>query len=178
LKLTPRLAAAVIALFSFFACAGAAQADRGVVGSFGASQTGDGEIAAPAGVDVYAATGDVYVSDAAKARVQRYDADGNFELAWGWGVADGAEEFQICTSDCQAGVPGSAAGQLSEPRAIAVDQSDGSVYVFDYGSGRIDKFDKDGNFLRAFGWGVLDGAGELQACTTSCQAGSVGAGAG
>jgi NHL repeat len=153
---------------------------RGVVGSFGGAGSGDGEIGSGAGVGVYGTTGDVYISDGMTYRVDRFDADGNFELAFGWGVADGSDEFQICTSGCQAGTPGAAAGQFSEngPRSIAVDQSDGSVYVSDAANMRIQKFDEDGNFLRAFGWGVLDGSAELQACTTVCRAGIGGSGAG
>lgn len=175
------LALATLLALSLFAVS-IAQADRGVVGHFGEAGSGDGQISFGAGVDVYAATGDVYVPDSWNQRIDRFDADGNFELAFGWGVDDGSEEFQVCTGGCQAGNPGSGAGQFAGPyqgpRALAVDQSDGSVYVLDPGNARIQKFDKDGNFLRAFGWGVLDGSPELQACTTTCQAGVFGSGAG
>lgn len=162
--------------------ASVAQASRGVVGKFGEAGSGDGQILYGPGLDVYAATGDVYVSDAFNQRIDRFDADGNFELAFGWGVVDGSDEFQICASGCLAGLPGSGAGQFpgpfQGPRAIAVDQTDGSVYVLDAGNARIQKFGPGGEFLFAFGWGVADGNPELQVCTTLCQSGLPGSGAG
>jgi hypothetical protein len=38
-----------------------------------------------------------------------------------WGVDDGANEFQICTSDCQAGSLGSGDGQFNAPFGVAAD---------------------------------------------------------
>ncbi len=67
----------------------------------------------------------------------------------------------ICT-------PGSAAGKCGGSQAVAVDQSSGEVYVADAGNHRIDVFDSSGHFLRAFGFGVRDGAKELETCTTLC----------
>ncbi|MCW2989066.1 MAG: hypothetical protein JWM24_2004 [Solirubrobacterales bacterium] len=69
--------------------------------------------------------------------------------------------------------PGSGAGQCDNPVAVAVDQSTGSptsgyVYIGDENNRRIDVFDSAGHFIRAFGFGVLNGAKELQTCTTSC----------
>ena len=50
----------------------------------------------------------------------------------------------------------------------------------DRGNDRIDVFTASGSFVRAFGWGVLNGASELQVCTAAsgCQAGLAGDGPG
>jgi hypothetical protein len=162
------------------ALASLAQADRGVVGHFGEAGSGDGQIGYGYGVAVNGASGDVYVADLLNPRVEHFDMDGNFLGAFGWGVDDGAEEAEICTSGCRSGNSGAGAGQFSSggSRAVAVDEADGSVYVLDTGNFRIQKFDAEGNFERAFGWGVADGAEELQSCTTSCQSGNSGNGSG
>src|ERR1700722_840265 len=73
---------------------------------------------------------------------------------------------------------GSGAGQCFPPRGRAVDQSSGDLYVADTGNNRIDEFNQAGTFIRAFGWGVLNGAEELQQCTATCQPGLGGSRAG
>ncbi len=82
-------------------------------------------------------------------------------------------DVSVCT-------PGTAAGQCEEPQGVAVDNETGRLYVADRGNNRIDVFESDGTFVRAFGWGVDTGAKELQTCTTAskCQAGTPGAGTG
>jgi hypothetical protein len=54
----------------------------------------------------------------------------------------------------------------------------GHVYVGDSDNRRIDVFTAWGEFVEAFGWGVLDGKAELQSCTTACLPGLEGSGAG
>ena len=76
------------------------------------------------------------------------------------------------------GSAGSGAGQLRNPKGVAVDQSTGDVWVVDTGNSRVDDFSSDGSFIEAFGWGVADGASQLETCTTTCQAGLSGSGAG
>lgn len=170
---------------TFLAVAPNALAARGVVGKFGSQGSGDGQLGSAFGggaygVDVYEATGDVYVADTGNLRIVRFDSDGNFERAFGWGVADGSDEFQVCASGCGVAQPGDAGGQFSGagPTSMAIDQSDGSVYILDIGNYRIQKFDLDGNFEFALGWGVADGSAELQVCTSGCQAGIAGSGNG
>ncbi len=92
------------------------------------------------GVAVNDETHDVYVADTGEHRVDEFQADGTFMRAWGWGVADGLSMLETCgpealppTSTCKAGLSGSAAGELAEPRFITVDNyaggSRGDVYV-------------------------------------------------
>jgi hypothetical protein len=61
---------------------------------------------------------------------------------------------------------------------VAVDRANGDIYLADSGNHRIDEFEPDGTFVRAFGWEVdsASPASELQSCTilTGCQAGSAG----
>jgi hypothetical protein len=72
------------------------------------------------------------------------------------------------------GEPGSGAGQLQAPEGVAVNDTTGDVYVADVGNARIDEFEADGKFLRAWGWGVATGAAALETCTTTCEKGLTG----
>ncbi len=74
-------------------------------------------------------------------------------------------------------------GSGGNPQAfgMAVDRASGDIYVSDAGNNRIDEFDGSGNFVRAWGWGVIasSGASEFQVCTgTGCASGRSGSGAG
>jgi hypothetical protein len=75
---------------------------------------------------------------------------------------------------------GNGAGECSSITGIATDPSTGDVYVADSSNYRISVFSVWGTFLKAWGWGVLDGKSELQTCTTQtgCQRGLEGAGDG
>jgi len=73
---------------------------------------------------------------------------------------------------------GTGAGQTRNPNGLAVDFETGRLFVADTKNNRIAVFDEDGNFERAFGWGVKDGKAQFQVCTTSCLEGIAGSGAG
>jgi hypothetical protein len=81
---------------------------------------------------------------------------------------------------------GSAAGRLDNPGAIAADPTTGHLYIGDrFNNSRISEFDAWGEFIKAWGWGVADGAPELETCgpgatppTATCQQGIAGSGAG
>jgi len=91
------------------------------------------KLSKPSGVAVNESTGDIYVVDSANNRVERFGETGAFIAAWGWGVSDGKEEYEVCTSACKAGLAGTGAAQFNSPEAIAVDNtagpSSGDVYV-------------------------------------------------
>jgi hypothetical protein len=83
------------------------------------------------------------------------------------------------------GEHGSGAGQLDLTLAggsggIATDPDTGHVFVTERGNNRISEFTAWGEFVKAWGWGVRDGAAELQTCSeeTGCQQGLEGTGAG
>jgi hypothetical protein len=77
------------------------------------------------------------------------------------------EEFEHCTG-----------GQFNHEYGwgIDVDTSTGDVYVSDPKASRIQKFDQDGNFILTWGFGVKNGANELQVCKApeTCQDGIYG----
>jgi hypothetical protein len=101
-------------------------------------------------------------------------------LTIGVPVARAAAPFEF------GGPEGSGAGELNEPKGIAVAQESGDVFVADRNNRRISEFGPDGEFLLSFGWGVKDGTTEtLQTCgpeatppTAGCAAGIPGDGAG
>ena len=125
--------------------------------------------------------GDLYVGDTDNNRVDKFDPSGRFVEAWGWGVVNGAEELQKCTTSCQQGNFGSGAGQLNQPLGVAVDSSSGDVYVVDNGRHRVQKFTSNGEFVLMFG-GHVNKKTNGDVCTkveaTQCQEGTEGVAAG
>lgn len=198
-----------LALGLVLALASLAFASKGVDSTFG-TKSGTpalgGTFNAPEGVAVRQSTGQIYVADKENHRIQRFGVDDNgtpgdpsddvhvFERAWGWDVvqAGGAGDtvdgsFEICTvaSQCQAGVPGGDGGQFGEGTqavALAIDQVSGAVYATDVRNRRVQKFDADGSFLRAWGSDVVasgpgnDGGAEIcvPAVGDVCKAGESG----
>jgi hypothetical protein len=74
---------------------------------------------------------------------------------------------------------GAASGGCDGPEAIAIDASAKRLYAADFRNDRVDVFDVEtGDFIEAFGWGVLDGKSKLQVCTVTCRKGLVGDGSG
>jgi IPT/TIG domain/NHL repeat len=157
---------------SFETCTSTSTCRAGLAGG------GAGQLDYPQGVATDS-SGDVYVAEVNGNRIDEFSAVGAFIRGYGWGVVDGMSHFETCTSTCRAGVPGGGAGQLNLPAGVAVDPS-GDVYVADFGNSRIDEFSAVGVFIRAYGWGVVDGASSFETCTSSstCRAGLAGGGAG
>jgi len=144
---------AVSALFLLLASAPAADAApkkiAGIIGEETDAPGDPGEFRTPAGVAVNQTTGEVYVVDQDRNRIQRFEADGDFIS--------------------QFGSPGSEEGQFTFQSLpdIAIDPTDGSVYVADSGNNRIQKFSEDGTFLYTFGWNVdiANPSEEFEICT-------------
>lgn len=104
-------------------------------GSFGdlnAGTANDGTFNEPWGVAV-GPDGSVYVSDTWNHRVQKFDANGQFQKAWGI--------FGLSTEGPD---------RLYGPRGIEVD-AQGQVYVADTGNKRIVIYDSNGTYLGEFG---------------------------
>jgi sugar lactone lactonase YvrE len=123
------------------------------------------------------ADGNIYVLDTGNHRVQKFDHDRNFLLAWG-SKGDGEGQFLAAPSiavgpdgrvyvsdenrhDVQMfdsegtflgafGESGFGDGQFNVTAGVAVDQS-GDVWVSDYTSGRIQRFSADGEFRGVWG---------------------------
>jgi hypothetical protein len=122
----------------------------------GLSGSGNGQFLG--GVKVAVDSSDViYATDSSNGRIQRFSSNGNYLNQWG--------------------SPGTGAGQLGLPQQIAFD-SVGYIYVAEGLNHRVQKFDSSGNFERMWGWGVDTGASAFEVCTSTCQAGISGDGAG
>lgn len=118
------------------------------IGVAGAAGKGPGQFSFPRAVAVDG-QGRIYVADSGNNRVQVFNADGSFLRQFG----------STCKLDTREGCQGDGRGQFNEPWGIAVD-GDGNVYVADTWNHRVQKFDKDGNFVAM--WGVFESTdGEL-----------------
>jgi DNA-binding beta-propeller fold protein YncE len=76
------------------------------------------------------------------------------------------------------GAGGAGDGQFANAYGTAVNPASGDVYVVDQFGYRVEQFDASGTFVRAFGWGVADGNGAAETCTSNCQGGIPGSGDG
>ena len=151
---------AALALLLICSASARALSQRGHIpaGSFGATLAGEGDTAMsdPSAVAVDEASGDTYVLDTGNSRVLRFGPapERRFLEAWGYGVADGAKQYEQCTSKCGPGIAGVHAGQFNLPVAIAVDNSPGpshgDVYVAanrTFKEAAVDKFTAEGKPL-------------------------------
>ncbi len=172
--------AGVVAYLCGLACVLGAGVVPGVAAAntqFGETGTGAGQISGPIGVainndPVSLFYGDVYVADSNNNRLDRFSSSGSFQLAWGWGVASGANELQTCMATCRRGPPEEQnppqpvnTGAVSFPSGVAVDSnplssSAGDVYVVQAGDiQRVEKFGPSGEFLLMFGGDVNETTG-------------------
>ncbi len=165
------------AAFSLLVCLGlfvsGASADVDVC-SLGGVAGEAGACSEPKGVAVDSQDGLLYVADSGNNRVDVFDVgSGDFLLAFGWGVRSGAGAAQTCgpaatppSTSCQTGLAGSGAGQLNEPKGIAVDNDATSaafhdIYVFDGPNKRIERFHPSGEFVLSIG-SAGGGAGQFE----------------
>lgn len=174
---------------------GSGEGSKQVAGFIGGARglSAGGQFTEPSDVAIYrggAGGGHkIFVTEAAQginSRVQRLDAHGNFELAWGRDVVragssgDIGHGPEVCGVDtsgptgCKHAPPGAGAGELRMPTAISVSENSGDVYVMDQGNRRVQRFDLDGRFLSAWGWGVSTGAARFEVCRAGCRAGRIG----
>jgi DNA-binding beta-propeller fold protein YncE len=169
---------ALVLMFGLFG--GSAQAAPETIAEFG---EGAGEVSTPLGAAVNRATGDLYIADINNFRIDRFDEEGEFSLAWGWGVRDGLETgLQTCgpeavppSSLCFKGFPNAGPGGMY-PSGVAVDQASGAVYVADFILQRVTKFSSSGDFLFMVGRNVnetkVGEGGATQAEKNICTAAS------
>jgi hypothetical protein len=151
----PPLLLACLAFTLCFALLAAGRASAAVP-SFGAWGQGAGEFEEPQGIAVNQGSKEVFVADRNNNRVDVFSGSGVFLRAWGWGVANGAEELQTCTTRCLTGTDGPGAGEFDFPEGVAIDNdplssSHGDVYVLDAENNRVQKFTASGEFILMFG---------------------------
>ena len=117
----------------FEICTTAIDCQAGSAGGLG------GEMNSPIGLATDA-SGSVYVADTSNFRIQKFDASGAWQRAWGKDV-NGGGAFGVCTvaSSCLAGTLGTLGGEMNQPRGLATDAS-GSDYVAEFSNRRIQKF--------------------------------------
>jgi hypothetical protein len=169
----------------------AAVAAKGVTGFFGSKGTATGQLETPRGVAVNQSTGNVYVADSANNRVDVFDPNGKLLRAFGQDVVvngspgNNGEGFEICvpaTGDvCKNGItsqPPTSGGAMNSPQGIAINQSSGDVYLTEQGNLRVQRFDSNGNFIRAWGRNVVAkgpdnqaGGAEVQTVTVKATSG-------
>lgn len=182
-RLRTGLAAAVATALSLLAPA-AASADLSLVAQWGSAGTGNGQFQVPNGVAADAA-GNVYVVDGNGNRVEKFDSNGTFLLAFGGsGTFNGPGHLGLDpqgnplvvdegnyrvvkyspdgTRLTQYGAFGQNPGQFkSNPKGAAADSA-GNIYALDSGAGgKVNVYAPDGTFVRSFG-SAGAGAGQWQ----------------
>ena len=87
--------------------------------------------------------GSIYVGDVKLERVSQFDAAGGFVRAFGAGVVDGADAFEVCTltSGCRAGHQSAIPGATSQPFGVA-EACRGGLFVAESTAGvsRVERF--------------------------------------
>jgi RHS repeat-associated protein len=121
--------------------------------TYGATGTAKGDFEDSNGIAINKSTGAVYVSDGSNDRIQEFSEAG--------------------VAGKEIGKKGAGAGEFEKPVAVALDSS-GDLWVADYTGQRIEEFNKEGTFLKAFGWDVNKNEGKLEVCTTTCKVGKAG----
>ncbi len=110
------------------------------------------------------------VADKAAERIQIFDtASGTPILVLGRDV--GGAGTDICNAGCSTGTTGTAEGQFTSPEGNGV-ATDGSFWVAEPTTFRIQHFDTSGSFLKMWGKGVDGATGFI--CTGGCSSGTTG----
>ena len=119
----PVAALALLVALAFLTVGAApAQAGKTLDSILGSTGTGAGQFGNLGGVEVRQSTGQIYVVDRGNHRVQRFAADGTFELMWGRDVkVGGVTTHEVCTAadaDTGSGGVGSRAGRRAASPSI------------------------------------------------------------
>ncbi len=131
-------------------------------GSFKGSGTNELKLPVGIGIDNSGgpSDGSIYVGDKTDARVNKYDANGNFLFMFGDGVNE-TSGGDVCPrpgfpgDTCKAGVAGSGPGAFTNPKYVIVDwtagPSSGDVYVLDPDTELVQKFTEGGELITTWG---------------------------
>ena len=146
----------------------------------GTAGSEEGQFYNPFGVAVHYQTGNIYVGEQSNNRVQVFDKDGKYLSKFGDRDGAGKMKKPLCIAfyqnkifvtqgragclfvydlngafDRQVGTPGNGEGQLNRPHGIAINESNGDIFVCDYGNNRVEIFSKDFLFKSQLGQGTL-----------------------
>ena len=151
--------------------------------SVGIPGNGRGEFQSPYGVVVERKSENIYVAEQYNNRVQVFDKEAKYLFEFG------SEKMQsplyiviykdrvfvtqnrggcLLVYDLdgkfiqQVGTPGSAEGQLSNPRGIAIHNTNGDIYICDYSNNRIQIFSNDYSYKSQFGMSILKYPTDIQ----------------
>jgi sugar lactone lactonase YvrE len=127
------------------------------------------------GIAFSPSNGRLYLADELNQRIDVFTPQGEFLFAFGKGVKGaGGGEGDLCTevTACHAGIEEPVAGAIGDPLWLVFDR-EGNLNVSTIVNHRIDVFSASGEFLRAFGEGVVDGQPVFQTCTSVCQEGLI-----
>ncbi len=116
--------------------------------TYGGHREGRGEVSEAKGIAV-GANGNIWVADKGNNRVDEFNEKREFVAAFGFGVLDGSETFEVCTTVCHRGIHGSGHGQFFEPEGITV--RNGHIWVADTNNNRVEKFNEKYEYLETFG---------------------------
>ena len=164
----PRLLAVVAAISIWaFTCAPPAAASKAHVLSYTFAGEKSNRLSNPSSVAVDdsagSSAGDIYVTDPANRRVEKFTSTGEFLFMIGKEVNEtevkqpGSSEAQqdLCTAEsddiCKEGTQSSEPGGFSSPNFLAVDmaagESEGDLYVGDTSDDIVSKFDSSGDLV-------------------------------
>ena len=116
------------------------------IGTYG---TGAGDLEEPKGITIDSHNA-VLVADTGNNRIEKFNEKGEFVAVYGFGVSNGEEKLESCTSACRAGRPGTGNGQLEKPRELATGPA-GEIWVTDTGNNRVEGFTESGGFIKTIG---------------------------
>lgn len=129
----------------------------------GATNGSAGSLGSPTPLDVDSA-GNIYVGDPVYNRVEELSASGAFVRAFGAGVVNNNEAFQVCTVEtgCREGRVSIISGATTHPYGLAVDCR-GGIYVSQESTplnlARVSRFGEAGTELPPCGSGSGSGSG-------------------
>ena len=75
------------------------------VKTIGSKGTGSGQIDEPSAIAVDS-SGNIWVADYEGQRIEEFEENGEFIKALGWGVSNGEEKLETCTTGCRVGLAG------------------------------------------------------------------------
>ncbi|MCA9331422.1 fibronectin type III domain-containing protein, partial [Candidatus Saccharibacteria bacterium] len=131
-----------------------------LLATWGAYGSGDNQFSTPAGIAIDNSN-NVYVADSGNNRIQKFSSSGSFIEMWGWGVDDGSNVFQTCSSGCQAGIQGTGNGQFAGLYGLEFNPSNQLLVADGNLGGRVQTFSTTGAYQSQW---AFDGGESCNGC--------------